>query len=617
MLGGLPIAQTLGGDHFLHWQTQCGHTAPTGEAYKFVPDSDIVQQSRADTCRLRHNASTTLNLHVLSRHVQSPGAVIFSTEGMELQLNRSQQQPQQQQQPGAATAPAPDTQNAPIGKSPIKHPKMRKLPQQQPQQQQQQTLNKELLQRSENNRKVQQQQQLQQQQQQQRQRPSVVMDEETAAVASAGNGMMMMNNNNNNDDGRLNPFLTDRVYQQQDVPALLDYAGTRSRKVLEAEEMLAQQQQLQLQQQQQLQLQQQQFPNNNVLPPGEYESYFNFDQEGRIPVAMRSRYSVPSARDIRSKTARRIAGELDDRSNTEQHIKEPQQPQEEYDPVVMPPPMPPVQQSLLTPTKEATERPRDHGTSRAEHRNTLWDLEIEREMNEAKKAQRGADVDFQTKTGVRRRRRRRRRQVIVQADISGDGEPQKLGAVIPPQTIRDFLPSVASTGVLLPTLPMTVPKDGDETATTTSSVDFVFVLNVRESETQPPLLLPVDLACVEEKLTMERDRFGGELNAREYEILSSQGNVKILPPFSDLTDLKLRMLEQKFLRVCLRQRLAVSMPARTVAPNFESQIVVTRLRIQCGCDTVTLKDGEVCARLQPIEQQKWTGFMGDSANGLY
>lgn len=86
-----------------------------------------------------------------------------------------------------------------------------------------------------------------------------------------------------------------------------------------------------------------------------------------------------------------------------------------------------------------------------------------------------------------------------------------------------------------------------------------------------------------------------------------------------MTDLKLRMLEQKNLRICLRSRLASTAQQSThvVPPNFESQIVVTRLTIQCGCDTVTLKDGEVCARLNPIERQKWTGFMGDTSNGLY
>lgn len=70
LLGGLPVGQSLGGDYFLHWQTQCGaeKAASTSDAYRFVPDSDIVQQARADVCRLRHNESTRLNLHMMSRY---------------------------------------------------------------------------------------------------------------------------------------------------------------------------------------------------------------------------------------------------------------------------------------------------------------------------------------------------------------------------------------------------------------------------------------------------------------------------------------------------------------------------------------------------------------------
>lgn len=87
------------------------------------------------------------------------------------------------------------------------------------------------------------------------------------------------------------------------------------------------------------------------------------------------------------------------------------------------------------------------------------------------------------------------------------------------------------------------------------------------------------------------------------------------------------MLEQKFLRLCLLARLSDS-PSTTDqhTARFESQIVVTRLSITCGCDDVPLKDGEVCARLKPFgvndvagdrRFQRWTGFMGDSANGVY
>lgn len=63
-------------------------------------------------------------------------------------------------------------------------------------------------------------------------------------------------------------------------------------------------------------------------------------------------------------------------------------------------------------------------------------------------------------------------------------------------TEQSLLSSISSTGVLL--------KSIDPTAS--STIDFVFVLNVRESEAYPPLFLPEDLACVEDKLSGYRSK---------------------------------------------------------------------------------------------------------------
>lgn len=80
LLGGLSVAQTFGGDLFLHFQTHCRDKYENArEPYKFVPDSDIIQQSRADICMLRYNTSTVVKLNVVSRHVEPPGAVIFTS----------------------------------------------------------------------------------------------------------------------------------------------------------------------------------------------------------------------------------------------------------------------------------------------------------------------------------------------------------------------------------------------------------------------------------------------------------------------------------------------------------------------------------------------------------
>lgn len=47
LLGGISIAQTYGGDLFLHFQSHCRDKYENAkDPYKFVPDSDIIQQSR-------------------------------------------------------------------------------------------------------------------------------------------------------------------------------------------------------------------------------------------------------------------------------------------------------------------------------------------------------------------------------------------------------------------------------------------------------------------------------------------------------------------------------------------------------------------------------------------
>lgn len=80
LLGGVSIAQTYGGDFFFHFQSHCRDNFENAkDPYKFVPDSDIIQQSRADICMLRYNTSTVVKLHAITRHVEPPGAVIFTS----------------------------------------------------------------------------------------------------------------------------------------------------------------------------------------------------------------------------------------------------------------------------------------------------------------------------------------------------------------------------------------------------------------------------------------------------------------------------------------------------------------------------------------------------------
>lgn len=105
-LGGISIAQNNAGDMFLHFQTHCRDKFENArDPYKFVPDTDIIQQSRADICMLRYNTSTVVKLQAISRHVEPPGAIIFTSDDVFLQLNQSDSSKQLRQ--------------------PFKHPKMR------------------------------------------------------------------------------------------------------------------------------------------------------------------------------------------------------------------------------------------------------------------------------------------------------------------------------------------------------------------------------------------------------------------------------------------------------------------------------------------------------------
>lgn len=110
LLGGISISQTFGGDLFLHWQTHCRGKYDVKEPYQFFPDSDIFLQSRADTCMLRYNASTVLNLYAITRHIKPPGAILFSTDDLVLQLNQTELKQLEKH----------------IAVSPLKHPKLLK-----------------------------------------------------------------------------------------------------------------------------------------------------------------------------------------------------------------------------------------------------------------------------------------------------------------------------------------------------------------------------------------------------------------------------------------------------------------------------------------------------------
>lgn len=123
LLGGMAITLPANsGDLFIHFQTLCkGQFENAKDPYKFIPNSDIIQQSRADICMLRYNTSTVLKLSAISRHVEPPGAVIFTSDNVSLQLNQSNQK---------TASSSSSTMNNLNSRQPLKHPKMKlKIPQ--------------------------------------------------------------------------------------------------------------------------------------------------------------------------------------------------------------------------------------------------------------------------------------------------------------------------------------------------------------------------------------------------------------------------------------------------------------------------------------------------------
>lgn len=119
-------------------------------------------------------------------------------------------------------------------------------------------------------------------------------------------------------------------------------------------------------------------------------------------------------------------------------------------------------------------------TRKKDRAETLWDLELEKENeDQLKEEQQQLNPTNDEDSG----RKRRRRQT---SDLN-----------IPNN--QNLLAQISSPGILLQPL--------DVSAQSTSTLDFVFVLNVRESELYPPLLLAEDLKCLEDKMAVYQNEF--------------------------------------------------------------------------------------------------------------
>lgn len=204
----------------------------------------------------------------------------------------------------------------------------------------------------------------------------------------------------------------------------------------------------------------------------------------------------------------------------------------------------------------------DSGTKGSKE--TLWDLEMEKEAKEAINDVTSLNYDYN----------KEKRQADQKANDT-QTTPTPTTTEAPPN--ENILPSISSTGVLLKSL---------NTSSTSPTIDYVFVMNIRESETYPPLLLDQDLACLREK-------------AAGYQTYTPED---------------LLQLEKKLLKQCLRARLPNLKPTYQ---KYETQIIVTRLEIGCSCGSELNPAREQCSKLHSYDQQRWTEYMGNAGSGRY
>lgn len=198
--------------------------------------------------------------------------------------------------------------------------------------------------------------------------------------------------------------------------------------------------------------------------------------------------------------------------------------------------------------------------------NTLWDLEIEKESADRARGLPSAKRAMCSRpliVSISELASRRRRDLSIDMSLIN----------------QNLLAVATSPGVFLPPLDNKRP----------STVDFAFVLNVREAELYPPLLLAQDISCAKQLIAN---------NQKFYK--------------NNIEKLSLEILERNALRDCIEQRLPNLSPHEA---KFEPQIIITRLSITCTCDA--MRTGEKCSALNQIDKQQWTEFMGNLNNGVF
>ncbi|XP_053681189.1 uncharacterized protein LOC128732052 [Anopheles nili] len=589
LLGGISISQTGGGDFFLHWQMQChNHTTDTTDEYQFLPESDVIQQSRADTCALRYNQSSVLKLYAITRHVEPPGAIIFTTDDLTIRLNET----------GVSEQPP-----APGYVAPMKHPKMklksrndgqssaamRKSSVEAPAIGSQSTgqvtdvhMDKKLASPPQTGVPV-----------------GVVMDSpgQAASVSHGGRrkdsfhvaqpalaqsiDTLAEEEVKRQEKLALNNVYKKYIYNSNDEDAERDLGGASG-----LEEPAGRPDDrkpyIYLPYEQLEQDTRNPFMTNQLPPaPGGSLDYEYgapvLEEDGRPvpPPYKRPRYRS-SGRDVRSKFGVFDDIELHDRSLEEQVLNE-SNPNSQIVKKVL------LNDEIIDDLKNA-----DPGSKGSKE--TLWDLEMEKEAKEAMNDVNAMNYEYGNKA---------KRQIVsttgsmantvvtMSSPITTTTRPTGQRPMALPN--ENILPSISSTGLLL----KSVSSPGAATSSTTAStlnanptIDYVFVMNIRESERYPPLFLDSDLSCIQEKL-------------QAYRTYRSEDMLQ---------------LEKKFLGQCLKARLPDMSPPYQ---RFETQIIITRLEIGCACSPDLNPTREVCSKLHSYDQQRWTQYMGNEGHGRY
>ncbi len=71
--------QGQGNDLFLYWIADCiGHEGEGGK-FSFVEGTNVHEQSRADTCKLRYNTKGFSRFSIMNQKLKFPGKVIYDS----------------------------------------------------------------------------------------------------------------------------------------------------------------------------------------------------------------------------------------------------------------------------------------------------------------------------------------------------------------------------------------------------------------------------------------------------------------------------------------------------------------------------------------------------------